>query len=126
VLVVDDEPLALWSIAETLSERGDIVTEVKNGAAALIAMASPSAPVDVILLDYRLPDCRDLGLLAALRRITPGCPIILMTAHGTPAIAREALELGAYRVVDKPFELHDVADLIHEAHDASRPTSQRS
>jgi DNA-binding NtrC family response regulator len=117
VLVVDDEPLACWSIAETLTEHGDVVTEVKSGAAALVVMAGPSEPVDVILLDYRLPDSRDLGLLAALRRMAPGCPIILMTAHGTPEIAREALALGAYRVVAKPFELPDIAALVHEAHE---------
>ncbi len=122
---MDDEPLARWSIAETLSERGDIVTEVKNGAAALLAMADLSAPVDVVLLDYRLPDSGDLDLLVGLKRMAPDCPIILMTAHGTPEINRDALALGAYGVVAKPFELHDVAALIHEAHDASAPTLAR-
>ena len=118
VLIVDDEPLTRWSIAETLSERGDVVTEVKSGAAAISAMTTPSEPVDVVLLDYRLPDSRDLRLLAALRRMAPDCPVILMTAHGTPEIAGEAMALGAYCVVDKPFELPDVAALVHEAHDA--------
>ena len=114
VLIVDDEPLTCWSIAETLGERGDIVTEAKDGAAALSALASPSEPVDVVLLDYRLPDSSDLGLLATVKRLAPRCPVILMTAHGTPELTVQALALGAYRVVAKPFELPDVAAMVHQ------------
>jgi DNA-binding NtrC family response regulator len=47
----------------------------------------------------------------------------MMTAHGTPEITGDALALGAYRVVAKPFELADVAALVHEAHDASKTFS---
>ena len=56
VLVVEDERLIRWSIAETLAHAGHSVIEAEDGAAAVRALASPSDTVDAIVLDYRLPD----------------------------------------------------------------------
>ncbi len=116
VLVVDDELLIRWSLAETLSECGHIVTEAGDAAATRRAVSDASQRPDVILLDYRLPDSNDLALLGAIRRDAPDTQVILMTAHGTPEIANGALALGAYRVVNKPFSVQDVAALVSEAH----------
>jgi DNA-binding NtrC family response regulator len=69
-----------------------------------------------VLLDYRLPDSDDLSLLASIRRVSPRTQVILMTAFGRPEIVRGALELGAYRVVNKPFEMQAIADLVAQAH----------
>ena len=63
VLVVDDEPLICWSIAETLGAGGDIVTEAHTGAAALRAVSEASEPLDVVILDYNLPDVQTPNLL---------------------------------------------------------------
>ena len=60
VLVVDDEPLIRWSLAETLSDCGNQVTDVTSGHAATRALANAPEP-DVVLLDYQLPDSRGLG-----------------------------------------------------------------
>ena len=67
---------------------------------------------DAVVLDYRLPDSNDLGLLTAIRRLTPGVPVIMMTAHGTTEMVTGALDLGAYTVVNKPFEVQHVVDLV--------------
>ncbi|HZP49054.1 MAG TPA: response regulator [Vicinamibacterales bacterium] len=115
VLVVDDEALIRWSVAETLSDRGYDVVESGDGAAARLAVRDATTTFDVVLLDFRLPDSEDLGLLASLRKASPDTRIILMTAFGTPEVVRGALELGAYRVVSKPFEMQDVANLVAEA-----------
>lgn len=119
VLVVDDELLIRWSVAETLIQSGHAVTEAGDAKAALNALAGPSDPPDVVLLDYRLPDSNDLELLGAIRRLAPATPVIMMTAFGTPEVTKGALELGAYRVVSKPFDVHDLAALVEQAH-ASR------
>jgi DNA-binding NtrC family response regulator len=121
VLVVDDEPLIRWSLAETLSERGYLVTEAGDAAATRSAVRNVDEAPDVVLLDFRLPDSNDLGLLATIRREVPAAQVILMTAHGTPETIRGALELGAYCVVSKPFEVADLARLVSEAHAAARP-----
>src|SRR5262245_2604076 len=119
VLVVDDEPLIRWSLTETLSARGHEVSEAENAAATRRAVNEAEHPPDVVLLDYRLPDSNDLGLLASIRRDAPHAQVILMTAHATPEMAQGALELGAYRVVNKPFEVQEVAALVAEAHAAA-------
>jgi DNA-binding NtrC family response regulator len=121
VLIVEDELLIRWSIAETLTDAGHTVIEAGNGAAAVQALTAPAEPVDAVLLDYRLPDSNDLTLLANIRRLSPRSPVILMTAYGAPEVTNGALDLGVYRVVSKPFEMHDLKELLLEAC-ASHPT----
>lgn len=115
VLVVDDEPLMRWSIAETLKAHGDTVLEADNGAAALRAMQTSSPAVDAVVLDYWLPDTTNLSLLSEIRRIAPTTPVILMTAFGTPEVTEGALRLGAYDVMDKPFELTHLEAMVSRA-----------
>jgi two-component system C4-dicarboxylate transport response regulator DctD len=117
VLVVDDEPLIRWSVCETLAERGCEVVETGDANGARLAVGGDQ-PFDVVLLDYRLPDSDDLSLLASIRKATPAAQVILMTAFGRPDVIRGALDLGAYRVINKPFEMHAIADLVVQAHAA--------
>ena len=119
VLIVDDEPLIRWSLAETLLELGYDVSEAVNGQTALQALSGTRAPFHVAVLDYRLPDSNDLKLLAAVRRMSPCTQVILMTAFATPEVILGAQQLGVYRVVHKPFEMNDISDLVQQAH-ASR------
>jgi two-component system response regulator AtoC len=118
VLIVDDEPLIRWSLSETLLASGHSVIEACDGETALRTLSEGKEPVDVIVLDYRLPDSNDLSLLSTLRRLAPFSQIIMMTAFGTPDMTNGALNLGAYRVVAKPFEMHDMAALVLQAYDA--------
>ena len=111
VLVVDDEPLIRWSIAETLGAAGHQVTEAQDAASALRALAD-APDTALVLLDFRLPDSNDLGLLAEIRRIAPATPVIMMTAFGTPDVTAGALKLGALKVLNKPFNMHDLEDLV--------------
>jgi DNA-binding NtrC family response regulator len=115
VLVVDDEPLIRWSLAEVLSQGGHTVTEAGDAKETLRVVTRTANPPDVILLDYRLPDSNDLSLFAAIKRALPEIPIILMTAYGSPEITAGALALGAYRVVSKPFEVQDLVTLVQQA-----------
>jgi DNA-binding NtrC family response regulator len=115
VLIVDDEALIRWSLAETLTERGYGVLEAGDGRGAVEALSDAAAPVDVILLDYRLPDSNGLQLLMQIRSLSPASRVVLMTAYGTPEVVHEAMQLGAFRVVKKPIEMHDVAGLVAAA-----------
>jgi two-component system response regulator (stage 0 sporulation protein F) len=115
ILIVEDEVLIRWSLSETLSGCGHRVVEAGDAASAVQAVAAAAVPFDVVLLDFRLPDSNDLALLSRLRRLAPATRIILMTAYGTPEILQAALDLGAYRVIGKPFEMNDVAPLVTQA-----------
>jgi DNA-binding NtrC family response regulator len=120
VLVVDDEALLRWSLAELLRRGGHSVIEAGSADSARTAIAHASGPIDVVLLDYRLPDSNDLQLLDEIRARLPQSAVVLMTAFGTPEVMQEALDRGAYCVLDKPFDVHGVERLVAEAHQASR------
>jgi DNA-binding NtrC family response regulator len=115
VLVVDDEPLFRWSLAETLRGGGHAVIEAATGAAALRACSEAPGPVDVVLLDYELPDVRDASLLSTLHHRWPAIRVILMSAYLTPDMAREVVTLGASRAIAKPFDMGSVPALIRGA-----------
>jgi DNA-binding NtrC family response regulator len=120
VLVVDDEALLRWSLAELLRRGGHSVIEAASADNARDAITHASGPIDVVLLDYRLPDSNDRRLLEEIRRRLPQTAVVLMTAFGTPEVMQAALDRGAYCVLSKPFDLHGVERLVAEAHQASR------
>jgi two-component system response regulator HydG len=115
VLVVDDELLIRWALREALEARGYLVTEAADAASARRAIADHGTSLHAVILDYRLPDSNDLGLLAAIRSGAPATPVIMMTAHGSAEMMQGALDLGAYRVVNKPFEVEQMIDLVGTA-----------
>lgn len=119
ILVVDDEALVRWSLAEVLRRSGHTVIEATSAREALDA-TGPSSSVDAVLLDYRLPDSADLRLLEQIRRRLPRSPVVLMTAFSTPEVVQSALDLGAYHVLTKPFDMQGIEGLITEAYGASR------
>ena len=110
VLIVEDEMLIRWSIAETLSKAGCYVTEVGDAAGALRAAATET--FDAVVLDYRLPDSDDLKLLEALRNQLPRSRVVMMSAFGTPEIVRQAEALGVHWFLDKPFEMERLKSLL--------------
>jgi len=118
ILVVDDEPLLRWSVAETLREQGWQVTEAEDAASAMAAFPAIVKAGGLVFLDLRLPDSDDLHVLADMHRLSPRTPVILMTAHGTRDLADAARAVGAFAVIDKPFDLGDLAPLVARA---SRP-----
>jgi two-component system response regulator FlrC len=113
VLVVDDEPLIRWSVAESLSNLGYDVEQAPDAESALRMVTTAPMPYDVVVLDLRLPDMKDLSLLGTLRQLLPASALILMTAFGTPDILADAAALGA-AVINKPFELDELTRLVTE------------
>jgi DNA-binding NtrC family response regulator len=114
VLIVDDEPLIRWALAETLIGRGCNVIEASDARSAMDVLTQGSQQFDVVVLDYHLPDAHDLTLLGETRRLSPDSRIIMMTAFMTPDVATRALQLGACHVVPKPIELDALAALVLE------------
>ncbi len=108
---MDDEALIRWSLTQTLEDRGFEVQQASSASDALKCVMSDDS-FDVVLLDFRLPDSDDLSLLARMRQILPGAAVILMTAYSTPEVAQGALDLGAVRVLSKPFEMNEMASLV--------------
>ena len=120
VLVVEDETLIRWAVAEALTAAGHTVLEAPDAATALQVVAETPQPLDAVLLDLRLPDSSDLSLLAAIRRNTPSSAVVMMTAHGTPEDAADARALGAFEVVEKPFDVQRLEQVVVAAWRARR------
>lgn len=114
ILVVDDERLIRWSIAETFSNAGHTVVEADSARTAMRELADDPA-IDAVVLDYRLPDTEELSLLRSVRTIAPDRPVFLMTAHATPEMTRGAYELGVRAVLHKPFDLRELEARVRDA-----------
>lgn len=114
ILVVDDEGLLRWSLAEMLSAAGYEVIEARNGKEARQAFGTPALPVAAMLLDLKLPDANGIQLLQEARRNCLTCPIIVMTAYGTADTVEAAMSAGAHHVVSKPFDLDHMVRLVRQ------------
>jgi DNA-binding NtrC family response regulator len=117
ILVVDDEQLIRWSLSDRLTQEGYRVLEAQDAAEALSKHAEG---VDLVLLDYRLPDADGLAVLRRIKEVSPDTPVILMTAFSTVENAVEAMKHGAYHYLNKPFNLDEVAVMVEKALETSR------
>jgi DNA-binding NtrC family response regulator len=117
LLIVDDEPLVRWSLRERFARDGYTVLEASTAAGAL---EQATGNIDLVLLDYRLPDGDGLSVLRKIKETTPDTLVILMTAFSTVENAVEAIKHGAYHYLNKPFNLDDVAATVDKALETSR------
>jgi DNA-binding NtrC family response regulator len=117
VLVVDDEQLIRWSLRQRLEEAGYHVEEAEDGAKALEAV---SRGVDLVLLDYKLPDLDGLELLRRIKDADADALVILMTAYSTVESAVEAMQRGAFHYVKKPLEMDEMLLLVERALETTR------
>jgi len=101
ILVVDDKRNMLRLMAKVLKSDATVRT-AENGGEALRVLASEH--VDVVLCDLKMPDMDGLDVLRASKRLRPAAEFVLMTAYATVGTAVEALKLGAFDYLTKPFE----------------------
>ncbi len=113
ILIVDDERLIRWSLKARLEQDGCIVTEAESGEKALSALES--APPDLVLLDFKLPDTDGLTLLKKIKQADPDILVIMMTGFSTIETAVEAMKQGAYHYLNKPVNLDELALLVAKA-----------
>jgi two-component system response regulator AtoC len=118
VLVVDDEQLIRWSLRERLQQDGLEVFEAGSGKEVREQLAEV-AP-DLVLLDFKLPDADGLTLLKEIKAKDPETLVILMTAFSSIENAVEAIKLGAFHYINKPFNLDEVALHVEKALETSR------
>lgn len=113
ILIVDDEKNVLRMLNTVFSQEGNQVFCADNGQDALVIFEQERP--DIVLMDIRMPTMNGLEALQRMREKWLDTPIILMTAYAAVETAVEALRLGAFDYVIKPFELDELKLLINRA-----------
>ncbi len=118
VLVVDDEELIRWSLAEELRSAG--YRPVEAGSLADARRLAAEEHLELCIFDVRLPDGDGVDLLREFRAKDPDLPIVMITGHGNVGLAVEVTKLGATDYVPKPFDLREMMLTVERATRASK------
>lgn len=113
VLVVDDEPDFLKLVQRRLTKRNIDVDTVPSGEEALKRLAS--APVDVVILDVRMPGLSGIETLKEINKRFRDTAVIMLTGHGSMQSGIEGISHGAYDYILKPFTIDDLLERIRAA-----------
>ena len=113
VLVVDDDSAVGAVLGAQLRQAGHVVTVVSSGARALAALEE--APFAVVVTDLRMPDMDGRRLMTEIHARWPELPVVLITAHGSVAVAVEAMKAGAADFLQKPFDREELLFVIRKA-----------
>jgi DNA-binding NtrC family response regulator len=116
ILIVDDEALIRKSLAQVLSQKGYEAETAASGAEA--RRLFPGGEFALALLDLRLPDASGIDLLREFKAAQPDLLVIMMTAYGSVETAVEAMRLGAYDYVNKPFKSREIEVIVKLALEA--------
>ncbi|MCH7685192.1 MAG: sigma-54-dependent Fis family transcriptional regulator [Planctomycetes bacterium] len=115
LLIVDDDDDFRESVARRFHRRGYHVEEANNGEAALSAIQRRQ--FDVVVLDLAMPGISGIEVLERLRSGHSECEVLMLTGQGTIEAAVEAMKLGAYDFLTKPFPLAELETLIGKAYE---------
>jgi len=124
VLVVDDKELMRDSVGTMLTRSGWQVLVASNGKTA-VRIAAERRP-DVILTDLQMPEMDGLELLREIRQVDEQLPVVLMTAYATIETAVEAMKLGAYDYITKPFDGNVLVATIKRAMEHAQLTRENA
>jgi len=110
ILVIDDERDLADALADLIQLRGHTVHVAYSGRAALQTVEMQ--PISLALVDYALPDCNGVELIAEIRRTRPQVQVFLMSGYSVPSIVREGGEPLDIRILTKPIDVGQVLAMI--------------
>jgi len=113
VLIIDDDKMMRAFLENILGEDGYEVLLATTGAEGEALLEAK--PVDIVLLDLRLPDEDGISILRRMKREEPNVQVIVLTAFGAVESAVEAMKLGAYDYIDKPSDVSKLKLIIKRA-----------
>ena len=113
ILVVDDETSMRQLLEITLRKEGYRVTTARSGRRAVEAFEKAS--YDLVISDIRMPDMSGVDVLRHVKGVAPETPVIMVIAYSSAETAVEALRLGAYDYIAKPFKVDELKITIKNA-----------
>jgi DNA-binding NtrC family response regulator len=120
VLIVDDEEDMLEGLRRLLSQELEQVEVATASRARQALRLVRQLPIDLVLLDIRMPEIDGFELLEALRKEDPWLTVIMMTAYGSIEVAVEAMKLGAYDFITKPFDKEPLLRVVQKGLERNR------
>ena len=117
ILVVDDEDMIRWTLREALESEGYKVHDFSCGEDFLQYFQEKGG--DIVMLDIRLPGMSGLEILPKILQLEPNTPVVVMTAYADVETAVNAMKLGAYDYLAKPYHLSEVGMLIRKIAETS-------
>ena len=118
ILIADDQEMMRDSLAGTLVREGHEVVATGDGAAALDRLRGQR--FDLLITDLKMPRMTGIELLGEAKKVRPDVPVVLMTAFATVSTAVEAMKLGAYDYIQKPFDGEEIILLVDRTLEHSR------
>ncbi len=115
VLLVEDDELVRDALTRVLVRKGYLVMTAATGHDAISIVQAPLSPINVVLLDVRLPDVSGTDLCARLRELYPDMPVVVCTGEAEPAERAQLLRLGVHRYLRKPVAMEDLVASVEEA-----------
>src|SRR5687768_1504406 len=110
ILVVDDQDMMRDSLAATLAREGHEIVAATDGPIAVTKFSA--SKFDLMITDLKMPKMTGIELLAEAKKARPEMPVVLMTAFATVSTAVEAMKLGAYDYIQKPFDGDEIKHLV--------------
>ncbi len=118
ILVVDDERSMREVLDIFLKNEGHNVTTAEDGKAAIEAIQKDI--FDLVITDLKMPKVSGLDLLKSVKEISPNTIVVIITAFGTTESAVEAMKLGAFDYIQKPFKMDDIRLVVNNALEKQR------
>ncbi|MFN8009020.1 MAG: response regulator [Terriglobia bacterium] len=113
VLIVDDEPQMLIAMNDTIKRDGLSIVTASSGVDALDRLKNEQ--FRLVITDLRMPVITGLDLLREVKSSSPRTQVVLVTAHGSVSNAVEAMKLGAFDYLLKPFSTTDLKGVVQRA-----------
>src|SRR5205085_11390867 len=118
ILIVDDQEMMRDSLAATLAREGHEVFAAGDGPLAVTRLSAQK--FDLMISDLKMPKMTGIELLAEAKKLRPEMPVVLMTAFATVQTAVEAMKLGAYDYIQKPFDGEEIKILVERTLEHNR------
>ena len=119
ILVIDDNDTVRAGVATVCSRMGHDVCDAPSGDAGVEVLAARSGgshgPVDLVVTDLKMDGLDGIGVLEAVKKLNPDTAVVIMTAYGTVEKAVEAIKLGAFDFVEKPFSTDRIRTKVEQA-----------
>jgi len=118
ILVVDDEKIICELIERTLKRNNYDIEIARNGKTAI--EKTKESVFDILITDVRMPKINGMEVLREIKKVNPFIEVIVITGYPTVELAVEAIKIGAYDFITKPFDINKVQLMVNKCLEKQR------